>query len=97
MTTDLRALVFAVALAAASPVVAGAQEKASEPTQPPTVPLKVQIVISRYEGDKKLSSLPYMLSVNAGRSASLRMGTKVPVASTSFTPIATGGGDGSTT
>src|SRR5207249_10997928 len=40
---------------------------------------------------KKISSMPYMLSVNAGRPASLRMGTRVPIASTSFTPIATGG------
>ena len=40
---------------------------------------------------KKISSMPYMLSVNAGRPASLRMGTRVLIASTSFTPIATGG------
>jgi len=55
------------------------------------VPLKLQVVISRYEGEKKISSMPYTLSVNAGRKASLRMGTSVPIASTSFTPNAAGG------
>jgi hypothetical protein len=45
------------------------------------VPLKVQIVISRYQGEKKLSSLPYSLSVNANdkQVASLRMGAQVPL------------------
>jgi hypothetical protein len=31
------------------------------------------------------------VSVNAGRAANLRMGTRVPILSTSYTPIATGG------
>ena len=46
----------------------------------PMIPLKVQIVISRYEGDKKVSSLPYTLSVTANAErVSLRMGSQVPV------------------
>ncbi len=47
----------------------------------PLIPLKVQIVMSRYDGDKKISSLPYALSVNANdRTPSiLRMGAQVPV------------------
>jgi hypothetical protein len=46
------------------------------------VPLKVQIVISKYEGDKKVSSLPYSLSVQAnGDRVSLRMGSQIPVPS----------------
>jgi hypothetical protein len=55
----------------------------------PIVPLRVQLVISRYDGDKKISSQPYTLSVNAGRPvgvppipvhvARLRMGAEVPV------------------
>src|SRR5688572_3951183 len=51
--------------------------------------LKVQVVISRYEGDKKVSSLPYILAVTANndRGANLRMGSQVPV------PIAQGGVD----
>jgi hypothetical protein len=58
------------------------------------VPLKVQIVVSRYEGEKKTSSLPYTLTVNANDGhlepdgsyrpfhvAQLRTGAKVPIPS----------------
>ena len=94
------ALVFAFALA--STAVARTQEKAApSPTAGGGTPLKVQVVISRYQGEKKISSLPYSLSVTGGTTnlsdpsflgrANLRMGAKVPVASTSYTPIAAGG------
>ena len=53
------------------------------------VPLDVEIVISRYQGDKKVSSLPYSLTVNAPYQNStnlsnapltqLRMGGQVPL------------------
>jgi Bacterial type II and III secretion system protein len=48
------------------------------------VHLKLQVVISRYQGEKKLASMPYTLSVNAdsgaqGGRATLRMGSKIPV------------------
>jgi len=60
----------------------------------PLTPLSVEIVISRYQGDKKVSSLPYSLAVNAndgtldqlgqympfGGPARLRTGARVPVA-----------------
>ena len=50
----------------------------------PAVPLKVQVTLSRFEGDKRASSLPYSLLVNAsdrmwGERTSLRMGIEVPV------------------
>lgn len=54
----------------------------------PSVPLRLQIVISTSQGEKKIASVPYMLSVNAmpqprtGRPAQLRMGTRVPVPTT---------------
>lgn len=56
------------------------------PPQPkPMVPVKVQVVIARYEGDKKVSSLPYTMSVTAnGDRVSLRMGSQIPVPSTSY-------------
>jgi len=42
--------------------------------------LKVQVVISRYQGEKKISSQPYTLSVGAnGPRATMKMGTQVPV------------------
>jgi len=78
-----------VALVVSSTSLAHAQER--EAAKLSVVPLKLQVVISRYEGEKKISSMPYTLSVNAGRKASLRMGTSVPIASTSFTPNAAGG------
>ena len=47
--------------------------------------VKLQIVLTRYQGEKKISSLPYTLTVNMddrnrhfGRS-SLRLGTQVPI------------------
>ena len=54
------------------------------------VPLDIEIVISRYQGDKKVSSLPFALTVNAPNSAwtsdldkapltQLRMGGQVPL------------------
>jgi hypothetical protein len=62
--------------------------------KPPIVALKVDIVVSRYQGDKKVSSLPYTLAVNANdgsldplgnyqpmNPAQLRTGASVPVPS----------------
>jgi hypothetical protein len=85
--TPTLALVFAVALAstvrAQTPDKAPAAAANARPANP-TIPLKVQIVISRYQGEKKVSSLPYTLSVTALSGsgftrASLRMGAQVPV------------------
>ena len=48
------------------------------------VPLSVDVTVTRYQGEKKISSMPYMLAVNANKlgqagPALLRMGAKVPV------------------
>jgi hypothetical protein len=45
------------------------------------VPLQVQVVVARYQGDKRISSLPYLLAPNANDSepTRLRMGARVPV------------------
>ena len=48
------------------------------------VPLSVDVMVTRYQGDKKISSMPYMLAVNANKlgqagPALLRMGARVPV------------------
>jgi hypothetical protein len=59
---------------------ATAQEKAPEKPRLVGTPLKLQIVYARYQGEKKVSSVPYTLSVNADeRSARLRMGVQVPI------------------
>jgi Bacterial type II and III secretion system protein len=90
VTTQMQRLAIGLLLAGAA-ATAHAQDKSDAPAARPTVPLKLQVVISRYQGEKKISSMPYMLSVNAGRLANLRMGTRVPVTATSYTPVATGG------
>ena len=53
------------------------------------IPLSVEVVVTRYQGEKKISSLPYTLAVNANDNAftpggvcQLRMGTQVPVPAT---------------
>lgn len=80
----LTALGLATMIAAVgAPRVAAAQEKPA----PTLIPLKVQLVISRYQGDKKIGSLPYTLWVtaNSRETTRLRMGVDVPVPMTVFT------------
>jgi hypothetical protein len=58
---------------------AAAPAPAPAPPREPTL-LKVLVVISRYQGEKKLSSQPYTLSVRAdGVAANLRMGMQVAI------------------
>ena len=79
MTTHHMKLAWLVAIA----LVTGAA--AVHAQGQPLMALRVQVVISKYQGDKKISSLPYTLSLNANdsnRSASLRMGAQVPIVST---------------
>jgi hypothetical protein len=46
----------------------------------PAASLKIQVVLSRYQGEKKISSFPYTFSVTADESrAELRMGSQIPV------------------
>jgi hypothetical protein len=62
--------------------IGAAQESQKQPTDRQPTLLKVMIVLSRYQGEKKISSLPYTLSVaaNSGKT-SLRMGAQVPISS----------------
>jgi len=56
----------------------------------PLVPLDIEVVISRYQGEKRISSVPYQLAVNAeGGESKLRMGSEVPVFSSGLTVTAT--------
>lgn len=58
-----------------------AEEKAESRKE--IIPIRVQIVLAEYEGEKKISSLPYTLLLNAdtprGGKASIRMGLRVPI------------------
>ena len=86
MTKRLQTVAFVFAFALSSTALARMQEPEKKPAAAPKPPapaasqaLKVQIVLARYQGEKKISSMPYTLSVLAGRPANLRMGTRVPV------------------
>jgi hypothetical protein len=73
------------------PVAAPAPEKpaASSPRIPAPVPVKVTVLLARYQGEKRTTSMPYVVGVlasgfGAGPKTSLRMGVDVPVATTVF-------------
>jgi hypothetical protein len=88
----MTAFALTLALVALPARIARAQQPPAAPAASPApVPtpsvregalLRVQVVISRYQGDKKISSQPYMLTVtanSAGPPTSLRMGSQVAV------------------
>ena len=52
-------------------------------------PLRVQVVFNEYDGDKKISSLPYTLLLNGDDrvSTSMRMGLRVPIEIASNTGV----------
>ena len=65
-----------------------AQDKVVDEKTPGITPLRVQVVFSEYEGEKKISNLPYTLLVNAddkGPQASVRMGLRVPIVTSGST------------
>jgi hypothetical protein len=79
-----------------APASAPGNQPASARKLPPPVPLKVTVVLSRFQGEKRVSSMPYVIGVmasgwGAGPKTTLRMGVDVPVTVTVF------GGDGKTT
>jgi hypothetical protein len=96
MTTFRRSLVLVTlaTVVAASPVALvagpGLQDAQSRPAPKVVIPAKVDVVIQRYQGDKRVASLPYSLtvSINGQGSAmrtSLRMGVDVPIGTTTTT------------
>ncbi len=72
------------AVSAQSTATSGASQSAQKEAAAPT-PVKLEIVLSEYDGAKKISSLAYTLPVIAsgdrpsGPFASLRVGVRVPV------------------
>ena len=97
MTKYLQTFAMVCAFALASTAIARTQEKPTTPpvvripvvqqTPPPVTPLRVQVVIARYQGEKKLSSMPYTLTMNAGGHANIRMGTKIPIMMLAMTNV----------
>jgi hypothetical protein len=97
-----------IALAAVTWISSGGTSSAQPPAaqassaQKPAqnVPLEVQVVIARYQGEKRISSLPYVLSLKSslgsagfrqpGQGAQLRLGSRVPIRTQVVTPAADG-------
>lgn len=60
--------------------VARAEKAAPRPDAEPTATLRVLVLISRFQGEKKTVALPYTFTVTAGGArARLRMGVETPV------------------
>lgn len=109
MTSRSRLLRIAVLsgvlfVAVSSWTPATAQQAAPPPPPPlPVLPVKVDVVIARYQGDKKVSSLPFSLYASAGRTyqseVRMRMGIDVPVGTSTATGTRTvpNGPNGGTT
>lgn len=72
-----------------------AQEKAAQEAPLPDVPLRVQILLTEYNGTQKVNSLPYALYTVSNEprgnrhSAHLRLGVKVPIATAEQSGTAT--------
>ncbi|HET9401080.1 MAG TPA: hypothetical protein VFO34_09020 [Candidatus Acidoferrales bacterium] len=79
----LLTLAATAALLAVAPL--RAQEKPA-PEESKVTPLKIQVVLSEFDGTKKISTLPYVFYANADeprdtrRPTSIRFGLRVPVA-----------------
>jgi hypothetical protein len=67
-----------------TPKAEAPKEGAAEPKGPNGITLRVQLVISRFQGERKVASLPYTLLVTTGANrARMRMGVDTPVPVTS--------------
>lgn len=94
MNRVILALLFGIFAGLHSPVIAQEKAKPEEnekkaETKKETTELRVQVVFSEYDGEKKMSSLPYTLLVGApegrrGDKSSIRMGLRVPIVTGSF-------------
>ena len=83
-----RACAVTTVLALSLPAVLLAQQNAA-PARP-VVPVKVDVVLSRYQGDKRSSSLPFSMIVNMNEQngwpqTSVRMGVDVPIGTVTST------------
>jgi hypothetical protein len=85
------AAVLAVPLGAQDPPPSPPPGQSGAATKiPAPIPLKVTVVLSRFQGEKRVSNMPYVLGVTAsgwgaGPKTALRMGVEVPVAQTRIT------------
>src|ERR1051325_5070159 len=97
MTRSKAFLVLAAALAtfttsvsARGPVADDHAQGSQAKAAPAPYSSKIDVVIERYQGDKKISSMPFMLRTANG-SGSLRVGVDVPIGNTTQTRETTSG------
>lgn len=72
---------IAVTLVAAGAVAAEEKAEQRAAVRKPPIPLHVQVAIARYQGENRVSTLPYTLALTAndGRTARVRSGIMVPL------------------
>lgn len=80
----IRLSTAAIAWSLVAPAAALAQEKPPSEQAARITPLKVTVVISRFQGEKKTGNLPFVLTVNSSDRTSLRMGAEVPIPQTTL-------------
>ena len=96
MKKTILTVVLSIVVLAAPRLWAQEKAKSSDVAKPAETektmtPLRVQVVFSEYDAERKVSSSPYTLLVNAddkGPQASVRMGLRVPVEMTSSSSAA---------
>lgn len=90
---------FATAVIAAIVLTMGSQEVVAQATGTASpnqnVPLQIQVTISRMQGDRRVSSLPYLLTAKTAAfpnraPAIIRLGARVPVRTQIVTPASDG-------
>jgi hypothetical protein len=75
-------VIVAATLTVVSVQVGAQGEQQAQQAAPATVPVQVDVVLTRWQGEKRTSSMPFVLIANAssrGSSTSIRMGVDVPV------------------
>jgi hypothetical protein len=76
-------VMFVLAFSAVATAQETAKPKPDEHT-PAVIPLRVQVVFSEYDGEKKVANLPYTFTVNADErrakpGSQIRTGARIPV------------------
>jgi hypothetical protein len=85
MSSTIRAAVLCWVVCSGANLWAQEKPKTEEKTESrrDITPIRVQVILAEYDGEKKISSLPYTLLLNAehprGGKASIRMGLRVPI------------------
>lgn len=89
MKKTVLAVLFGIVVLVVPPLWAQEKEKSTGDAKPAQTektmtPLRVQVTFTEFDGDKKISNLPYTFLVNAddrGARAAVRMGLRVPIES----------------